>query len=151
MIRLLPFFAFIFLIFSCSDTEKNKNFSGKSEEITLAIEGMVCEFGCAKTIEKELKKSEGIIDCKVNFQQNQATCKFDPEQTSAEEIVNIINNINNGTYKAKLIEKKTASPSVKNSNKQSDNLTGHKISQAETNWHHIISGVFTFIISKILN
>ena len=37
------------------------------QNVSLAISGMTCEIGCAKTIESKLSKKEGVLDCQSNF------------------------------------------------------------------------------------
>jgi len=54
------------------------------------IEGMMCEIGCAKTIEKKLAKMEGVKSVSVNFKKELAMVEFDEAKvntTSLEETV----------------------------------------------------------------
>jgi len=41
------------------------------------VDGMHCEFGCAKGIEKKLAKLEGIKSATVNFETKEATIEYD--------------------------------------------------------------------------
>ena len=41
------------------------------------IEGMTCEIGCAKTIEKKLAKMEGVKSAKVDFDKKLAMVEYD--------------------------------------------------------------------------
>ncbi len=56
---------------------------------TLKISGMHCA-SCANTIEKALKQTPGISFVNVNFASEKATVDFDEDQTSTEDIIEII-------------------------------------------------------------
>ena len=54
------------------------------------IEGMTCEMGCAKTIEKKLAKLEGVKSAKVDFDKELAMVEYDDARVtmaSLEETV----------------------------------------------------------------
>ena len=50
-----------------------------SVHIDLPITGMTCA-SCARTVERTLKKTEGIGDVNVNFATERASVAFDPAQ-----------------------------------------------------------------------
>ena len=50
--------------------------------LTLPITGMTCA-NCASTVERSLKKAEGVSDAVVNFATEQATVSFDPTSAQA--------------------------------------------------------------------
>ena len=55
-----------------------------------AIEGMTCEIGCARTIEKKIAKMDGVKFAKVDFNQKMAMVEYDPAKVtpaSLEETV----------------------------------------------------------------
>lgn len=56
-----------------------------SEKITLPINGMHCA-SCAITIQKTLKKADGVIDCEVNYGNEKAKIEFNPELTNVSEL-----------------------------------------------------------------
>ncbi len=58
---------------------------GKSENIKFKIEGMHCT-NCAKAIEKDVGKINGVNSVIVNFVGENGTVSFDPSKTSKEEI-----------------------------------------------------------------
>ena len=103
----------IILIISCSiKSEKGdpKNFKNdvpgmaKTETISLAISGMTCEIGCAKTIQSKLSKKQGVTKANVIFTDSIATIEFDPNKTSTEDLTSFINGIAGGElYKASKI------------------------------------------------
>ena len=93
------------LILSCSingekgDTKDLKSDvlqMAKMETISLAISGMTCEIGCAKTIQSKLSKKEGVADAIVVFTDSIATITFDSNKTSAENLSSFITGIAGG-------------------------------------------------------
>ena len=93
------------LIISCSvngekgDTKDLKSDvlqMAKMETISLAISGMTCEIGCAKTIQSKLSKKEGVADAIVVFTDSIATITFDSNKTSTENLSSFITGIAGG-------------------------------------------------------
>ena len=93
------------LILSCSingekgDTKDLKSDvlqMAKMETISLAISGMTCEIGCAKTIQSKLSKKEGVADAIVVFTDSIATITFDSNKTSTENLSSFITGIAGG-------------------------------------------------------
>ncbi|WP_339661315.1 cation transporter [uncultured Polaribacter sp.] len=73
----------------------------KKENVSLAISGMTCEIGCAKTIQSKLSKKEGVIDAKVIFTDSIANIEFDANKTSKEDLIAFVSGIAGGElYKA---------------------------------------------------
>ena len=60
--------------------------TGEECRTVLELEGMTCAT-CAMHIEKGLKKVPGVIDAHVNLAMEQANVKYDPGQTSIEQMV----------------------------------------------------------------
>ncbi|CAI8318877.1 MAG: Mercuric transport protein periplasmic component [Flavobacterium sp. SCGC AAA160-P02] len=97
-------------LLSCSEKANKSNpekVNSKSianteiETISLAISGMTCEIGCAKTIQSKLSKKEGVTDAKVVFKDSLATIEYDVNKTSAKDLTSFINGIAGGDlYKA---------------------------------------------------
>lgn len=58
-------------------TEKIMADNAKMETTNLAIDGMTCAMGCAKAIEKDLNKLDGVKEAKVDFDTKIATVSFD--------------------------------------------------------------------------
>ena len=77
-------------------TKKEVAKSVKTESVSLAISGMTCEIGCAKTIQSKLSKKEGITDAIVVFTDSIATVSFDSSKTSTNEISSFITGIAGG-------------------------------------------------------
>jgi Cu+-exporting ATPase len=61
----------------------------QSEKVTLPISGMTCA-ACASRIERVLNRSEGVAEANVNFANEKATVVFDPQQTNADAICEVI-------------------------------------------------------------
>lgn len=75
------------------------------EKISLAISGMTCEIGCAKTIQSKLSKKEGVLNASVVFTDSIANIDFDANLTSPKELISFIDNIAGGEmYKASKIK-----------------------------------------------
>ncbi|MDB2385029.1 cation transporter [Polaribacter sp.] len=78
----------------------------KQEKVNLAISGMTCEIGCAKTIQSKLSKKEGVLDAKVIFTDSIATIDYDANTTSKEELIAFVDGIAGGElYSASETEK----------------------------------------------
>jgi mercuric ion binding protein len=70
----------------------------KKETISLAISGMTCEIGCAKS---KLSKKEGVLGAKVIFTDSIANIEFDANKTSKEDLIAFVSGIAGGIlYKA---------------------------------------------------
>ena len=96
-------------LFSCKE-EKTANKTNATEvkpttevqkpqelkKVSIAIQGMTCEIGCAKTIESKLAKTFGITESKVLFEQNVGEFVYDANQISEAEIAQKIAGIGNG-------------------------------------------------------
>ena len=97
--------AFIGLLFtSCKESAPQIE---KRENVSLAISGMTCEIGCAKTIESKLSKKEGVINAKVAFKDSLATIEYDANKTSKEDLIAFVDGIAGGDlYKASESTKK---------------------------------------------
>tara|TARA_R110002049_G_scaffold50370_3_gene143121 strand:+ start:162705 stop:164990 length:2286 start_codon:yes stop_codon:yes gene_type:complete len=58
-------------------------------QIELPITGMTC-MGCARSIELALNSVPGVVDSNVNFAGQSVSAKYDPRQTSPDEIADAI-------------------------------------------------------------
>ncbi|WP_026776607.1 cation transporter [Polaribacter sp. Hel_I_88] len=86
-----------FILTGCKEEVKEV----KKENVSLAISGMTCEIGCAKTIQSKLSKKEGVLDAKVVFTDSIANIEFDANKTSKKELMAFITGIAGGElYKA---------------------------------------------------
>lgn len=88
---------------SCGDThqpEENsvqQDFTGMAS-LDLKVDGMKCEFGCAKTIEKKVSEMAGVGGCFVKFEEGVAKVYYDNETIKGQDIIAFIGNLNDGSY-----------------------------------------------------
>ena len=54
-------------------------------EKTFEVKGMTCVI-CKGNVEKALKKTDGVLECKVNLLENEATVTFDENRTNEEKL-----------------------------------------------------------------
>ena len=102
-IALLLVIAFLGIV-ACKQEEKKEI---KKEKVVLAISGMTCEIGCAKTIQSKLSKKEGVLAAKVIFTDSIANIEFDANTVSKKELIAFVDGIAGGDlYKASEISKK---------------------------------------------
>ncbi|MEN8704158.1 MAG: heavy metal-associated domain-containing protein [Polaribacter sp.] len=86
----------------------------QKENVSLAISGMTCEIGCAKTIQSKLSKKEGVLDAKVVFKDSIANIEFDANTTSKKELIAFVDGIAGGElYKASEASTIKSKPSAK--------------------------------------
>ena len=70
------------------------------ETASFTIEGMTCEIGCAKTIEKELNGLDGVQKATIDFEKKSATISFDKTILKTENISKVVEATGDGkTYK----------------------------------------------------
>ncbi len=107
-IKLFTLLLTLSLSFYSCDT--NKNTSNNSTEpnlkkIEVAISGMTCEIGCAKTIESKISKMKGVRFSKVSFNDSLGQFTYDANLTSPKTIIAKIDGIADGKA-YKVIESK---------------------------------------------
>ncbi len=93
------------VLFSCSEKKNTKTelevkpelaMQEDLQNITVAIEGMTCEIGCAKLIESKLVKTEGVEFVAVNFEAKEGNITYHANKINKEELKNVIQNIAGG-------------------------------------------------------
>ena len=67
------------------DTEKTTTGSDEKRSVSFGVAGMTCA-SCVASVEKALKKVEGVSDARVNFAVEKATVDFDPNFVSREDL-----------------------------------------------------------------
>ncbi len=74
--------------------------SGKIETASFDISGMTCAMGCAKTIEENLSKVDGVQKATVDFDTKTATVEYDNGKQSPEKLIEVVEKSADGkTYK----------------------------------------------------
>lgn len=87
-----------------SDTLKKEiNPNAKLVKAEFKIEGMTCEMGCAKTIEKKIAKMDGVKSARVDFKQELAMVEYDANTVTTNALESTVTNISK-TYKVKEIK-----------------------------------------------
>ncbi|MBL7887090.1 MAG: heavy-metal-associated domain-containing protein [Flavobacterium sp.] len=71
-------------------TKKEVTVAKKPETAKIHIEGMTCAIGCAKAIEENLAKMNGVQQAKVDFDKKEATINFDLDVLTADDLVKAI-------------------------------------------------------------
>jgi len=72
--------------------------------VTVAIQGMTCEIGCAKTIESKISKMEGVSASKVNFDERKGIFTYNSNIATQSDIIKEINELLDGeTYLATVV------------------------------------------------
>lgn len=66
------------------------------KKISMNIEGMTCEIGCAKTIQSKLSKTRGVEQAVINFDEKRGNVTYDSSKISVESIVEIVEKIAGG-------------------------------------------------------
>lgn len=71
----------------------------KPAKATLTVEGMTCAIGCAKTIEEDLSKMEGVQKAIVDFDTKIATIDYDAAVLTPDNLVKTVTSAADGkTY-----------------------------------------------------
>lgn len=65
--------------------------SAATKTVTIRVEGMHCG-GCASSVTKALKATEGVEDAQVSFEKGEAIVKFDDQKVTVEKLREVINN-----------------------------------------------------------
>ena len=55
-------------------------------KVEFSIEGMTCEMGCAKTIEKKMAKMDGVKSAKVDFHNQLAMVEYDEAKVTTQSL-----------------------------------------------------------------
>jgi periplasmic mercuric ion binding protein len=91
---------------SCDASQTNPTTAVEADtEIVLALEGMTCEAGCKKAIEKVLQNTPGVAVGSVVYDEARAYVSFDADLVDENTIITAINESYQGAYKAtKVVE-----------------------------------------------
>jgi Cu+-exporting ATPase len=76
---------------------------GAGDRVDLPITGMTCA-ACARRIEKQLAKSEGVNRASVNFATSRATVEYDPKATHLAHLMETVKDAGYGTAGTALAE-----------------------------------------------
>tara|TARA_B100000925_G_C22000752_1_gene471161 strand:+ start:511 stop:936 length:426 start_codon:yes stop_codon:yes gene_type:complete len=93
----------LFAVFACTQHSKpeikevstiaqmnGKVIDGELSETSFSISGMMCKMGCAKTIETNLSKMEGVQEASVDFETSLATVIYNPSIVQTDDLVKTV-------------------------------------------------------------
>jgi mercuric ion binding protein len=103
------------LFVSCKKTEEAPKETAATETVTpkvkkaiaaenlqtanFSVEGMTCEFGCAKTIQKELSNLDGVETATIDFEKKIGIVTFDKTIQTPETLAKVVQATGDGkTY-----------------------------------------------------
>lgn len=93
-VLMIAFWGLLFL--SCNEVKNDEELAVNIKKISLNIEGMTCEIGCAKTIESKLSKTEGVQIVSVSFDDQKGIVEYDASITDERKIVAVVQEIAGG-------------------------------------------------------
>ena len=67
-----------------------KVIDGELSETSFSISGMMCKMGCAKTIETNLSKMEGVQEASVDFETSLATVLYNSSIVQTDDLVKTV-------------------------------------------------------------
>jgi len=65
--------------------------SAATKTVTIRVKGMHCG-GCASSVTKALKATDGVEDVQVSFEKGEAVVKFDDQKVTVAKLREVINN-----------------------------------------------------------
>ena len=63
--------------------------SAVTRTVTLRVKGMTCG-GCATSVEKALKSTDGVTDVKVSFEKGKAVVKYDDKKVTVARLREVV-------------------------------------------------------------
>lgn len=108
IIKLSTFVCAILVFISCEKKVEKVSVEVKNNEkyelsatadlkkVSLNIEGMTCEIGCARMIQSKLSKTEGVKFAKVSFEKKNGIVEYDANKVSEKQIVSAVEQIAGG-------------------------------------------------------
>lgn len=64
--------------------------SAATRTVTIRVEGMTCE-GCARSVERALRETEGVLEARVSFEKGEAWIKYDDQKVTVARLREVIN------------------------------------------------------------
>ena len=104
--------------------------------LDVSIDGMSCSHSCAPLIKKKLIKTEGVLEAEVSYEKKLAEIVFNSSAISKEDVINKIESIADGIYKASVIKESKKEINLKKPSSQKNlesldfNLTKSEISHS---------------------
>jgi len=76
-----------------SETSKKLDPNATYVKTEFTIDGMTCEMGCAKTIEKKIAKMEGVKSATVDFKNKLAMVEYNEAKVTTSSLKNTVTNV----------------------------------------------------------
>ena len=86
----------IILVETAASQSNNKSSKSEKNNVTSArftIKGMSCEIGCARAIENELSKLDGMYKARVNFKKEMAKVEFDANKIDKSLLISTVSSV----------------------------------------------------------
>jgi copper chaperone len=81
----------IAFIFTLALTLGASAVSAVTRTVTLRVKGMTCG-GCAASVEKALKSTDGVTDVKVSFEKGKAVVKYNDQKVTVARLREVVDN-----------------------------------------------------------
>jgi copper chaperone CopZ len=81
---------FLVFAFSCQKATETKQSEPIITEVNIPVQGMTCG-SCEYHIETEVKRKDGIVEIKADYEKAFAYVKYDSSKISLDELVTAIN------------------------------------------------------------
>lgn len=95
------------------NTTETEQIAENIQTASFSIEGMHCEFGCAKMIEKKLTGFEGVKSATVDFEAKTATVEYNAVTQTPQVIAQFVEGLADGkTYKVSEVKSSTDQSSL---------------------------------------
>tara|TARA_B100000886_G_scaffold174432_1_gene119400 strand:+ start:399 stop:806 length:408 start_codon:yes stop_codon:yes gene_type:complete len=78
---------------SQSNDKSSKTETNNATSARFTIKGMSCEIGCARAIENELSKLDGMYKARVNFKKEMATVEFDANKIDKSLLISTVSSV----------------------------------------------------------
>ncbi len=76
-----------------SETSKTLDPNATYAKAEFTIDGMTCEIGCARTIEKKIAKMEGVKSAKVDFDRKLAMVEYNEAKVTPNSLTTTVTNV----------------------------------------------------------
>ncbi|MCH8546678.1 MAG: cation transporter [Cryomorphaceae bacterium] len=104
--RIFSLFVVALIAVSCGQSNSSEAVALNTEpepntQYSMKIEGMTCQSGCKKLIEKKMAQHPGVTAFDIDFESETAIVKFDETMTDTTTLRLAVSDINEGAYAAK--------------------------------------------------
>lgn len=114
---------YLFVVFACAQQPKpeikeiattaevsEKVIDGELSEASFSISGMMCKMGCAKAIETNLSKMEGVQQASVDFETSLATVLYNSSILQTDDLVQTVSNTGDSYTVSNMASSSNAKP-----------------------------------------